>query len=256
MKLSFAGTEFEFEEFQRIHNSFPRLFEPAFRLQQEMMIGYMGENWWNFKKNHLRDMKDLADAKILAMEKKKEKKKQRKKNRKTQRAMGSLRYYLCPCMRKYYDPSLSAYDKLSEEEKALRDQEIAVARRQAELRVKNPETAVWLKYQKKIAKDNQVISLETVEEDHNTDAVKAITAAAHAATAIVVAPVSPEAKYIQPSAGVSKVVIVNSYLDDKLKNTEKVRVDRADGRAARKAMRDRDPDLQQKSRTTISGVEF
>lgn len=260
MRLTFAGTEFEFEEFRRIHNSFPRLFEPAFRLQQNMMAGFMGEWWWNSKKTNLADIKELADAKIKAAERKKEKKKQRKKNRKTQRAMGSLRYYLCPCMRKYYDPSLSAYDKLSEEEKAKRDEEIAVARRQAELRVKNPETAAWMKYQQKVARENQVYSLEEEPEDDGLSpeerAVHTATAAANAAVAPAPAHVKPETQYIQPSIALTKKVVVNSYLDDKIKVTTAERMVRADTRAERKKRRDKDPDLKQGTRTTVSGAEF
>eukprot|EP00598_Pedospumella_elongata_P007760 CAMPEP_0184985514 /NCGR_PEP_ID=MMETSP1098-20130426/14154_1 /TAXON_ID=89044 /ORGANISM="Spumella elongata, Strain CCAP 955/1" /LENGTH=409 /DNA_ID=CAMNT_0027509603 /DNA_START=91 /DNA_END=1320 /DNA_ORIENTATION=+ len=266
VKLTFAGEEFEFEEFKRIHNAYPRLFEPAFRLHQNMMIGFMGEWWWNAKKQLVIDVKELADAKIKAMAQKKEKKKQRKKDRKTQRAMGSLRYFLCPCMRKYYDPSLSAYDKLSEEEKAQRDKEIAAARRQAELRVKNPETAVWLKYQKKIAAENQVYSLEEEpEEDERDPEQRRILDATHAATAAAVhkppepAPTATStavANYIQPSLGLTKKVVVNSYLDQKVNITAAMRAERAESRAERKARRDADPDLKQKARTTVSGAEF
>lgn len=260
MRLTFAGTEFEFDEFKKMHNAFPRLFEPAFRLQQNMMIGFMGEWWWNNKKSHLTDLKELADAKIKAAERKKEKKKQRKKNRKTQRAMGSLRYYLCPCMRKYYDPSLSAYDKLSEEEKAKRDEEIALARRQAELRVKNPETAVWMKYQQKVARENQVYSLEEepVEEvfPPEKQAIHDATVAANHAAEHSPTPVAPQSQYIQQSIGLAKKVVVNNYLDDKIKITTAQRIERAETRAERKKRRDRDPELKQGTRTTVSGAEF
>lgn len=261
VQLTFAGEEFEFEEFKRIHNAYPRLFEPAFRLHQNMMIGFMGEWWWNAKKQQVLDLKELADAKIAAAIAKKEKKKQRKKDRKTLRAMGAVRYYLCPCMRKYYDPSLSAYDKMSEEEKALRDQEIAVARRQAELRVKNPETAIWLKYQKKIAAENQVYSLEEEqEEDDLSPEQRRIADATQAATAALHAPEPAHSlavtTYITPSLGLTKKVVVNSYLDNKVHITAAMRADRAESRAERKALRDRDPELQHKQRTTVSGADF
>jgi hypothetical protein len=269
MKLSFAGNEFEFDEFRRIHNAFPRLFQPAFSLHQSMMNGYMGERWWANKKQYLTDLKELADEKIKAVERKKEKKKARKKARKTLRAMGSLRYYLCPCMRKYYDPSLSAYDKLSEEEKARRDEEIALARRQAELRVKNPETAVWLKYQKKIAQENQVYAIEEEPEPEPASpqqpaapTTSSVMAAATQALAKPAAPPPPaplvpiDTPYITPSLVATKKVVVNSYLDDKVNMTSAQRAGRAMSRAERKAMRDRDPDLQQKTRTTVSGADY
>lgn len=272
MKLTFSGNEFEFDEFRRIHNAFPRLFQPAFSLQQSMINGFMGEGWWNKKKQHIADLKELADEKIKAAERKKEKKRERKRARKTLRVMGSLRYYLCPCMRKYYDPSLSAYDKMSEEEKARRDEEIALARRQAELKVKNPETAIWLKYQKKIARENQVYAIEEEPEQQPTspqeqppspDAVptSAIAAATQALTKPVAAPpkaplVPVDTPYITPALVATKKVVVNNYLDEKLAVTSAQRADRAMGRAERRAMRERDPDLQHKTRTTISGVEF
>ena len=279
MKLTFAGTEFEFDEFRKIHNAYPRLFQPAFSLQQSMMIGFKGENWWNNKKQLIINIKELADEKIKLIEKKNEKKKLRKKNRKTLRAMGSLRYYLCPCMRKYYDPSLSSYDKLSEEEKAARDKEIAIIRRQAELKIKNPETAVWLKYQKKIANENQVYAIEeideglenenlTLEQKNEIELKEKITSA----TAIATAGLNKFGKnvkqsnqttksivdsvYIQPSIAKTKKVVVNSYLDDKVKVTSEMRADRAESRAERKARRDKDPDLKQKTRTTVSGAEY
>jgi len=84
------------------------------------------------------------------LKKKKEKKKKNKKARKIQRNMGLVKYFCCPCLRKHYDPSLTAYDHMTEEEKAERDKQLALQRRQAELRVKNPETAHWIKYQKKV----------------------------------------------------------------------------------------------------------
>jgi hypothetical protein len=233
-----------------------------------MMVGFMGEWWWNAKKQLLVDVKELADAKIAAAQRKKEKKKQRKRDRRTQRAMGSLRFYLCPCMRKYYDPSLSVYDKMSEEEKAQRDLEIAAARRQAELRVKNPETAIWLKYQKKIAADNQVYSLEEEPEENGLDPEEQkVYNAATAATASLTEQqqphheeisqsLVPQTNYITPSLGLTKKVVVNSYLDNKVNITAAMRSERAEGRAERKARRDRDPDLKLKTRTTVSGADF
>jgi hypothetical protein len=150
MKLTFAGTEIDFNEFSKISNAFPRLFEPAFRLQQQMIFCIQGETWWTNKKRTNQNLKDEADQKIKQVEKKKEKRKQAKKNRKVLRSMGLLKYYVCPCLRKYYDPSLTEYDQMTEEEKLERDKQLALVRRQAELRIKNPETAQWIKYQKKV----------------------------------------------------------------------------------------------------------
>jgi hypothetical protein len=50
--------------------------------------------------------------------------------------------------------------------------------------------------------------------------------------------------------------VVNTYIDKKLVHTEENRHIRAESRAQRKAARDRDPDLKQKIRTTVSGAEI
>jgi hypothetical protein len=157
VKLEFKGDQLEFSELRKIHDAFPRLFEPAFRLQQNMMIHTLGEVWWTLKKRSLQDVKDLSKLKMEQLKAKKEAKKQRKKNRKIKRNMGLIKYYLCPCLRRQYDPELSEYDKLSASQKAEMDKQLAVARRQQELKIKNPETIHWLKYQEKIGKDLELL---------------------------------------------------------------------------------------------------
>jgi len=204
-----------------------------------------------------------VEAKEQAVVRKKEKKKALKKSRKTKRAMGALRYYLMPCMRKYYDPTVTAYDRLTDEEKALRDREVFLARRQAELRVKNPETAAWQNYQDKV-KASQV----AIEEDEEEPASLAAAVAAAAATAaadgavtgaapvVMVAGVviKPEPQYIEKAPG--KKVVSNAYLDQKIAATEKVRATRSLSREERKQQRLGDPDLRQRQRTTVSGAEY
>lgn len=163
LQLQFKGDALEFKELQKINDAFPRLFQPAFLLQQNMMIHTLGELWWTMKKRSLQDLRDLNKAKMEQLKARKEARKQRRKNKKIQRNMGLLRYYLCPCFRKYYDPTLSAYDKMSEEERKEMDKQMAITRRQQELKIKNPETAAWLKYQEKIEKDMK--ALEATQED-------------------------------------------------------------------------------------------
>lgn len=150
MNLTFTDTQFEFTEFEKIHNKFPRLFEPAFKLQFQMKFYFKGESWWDSKKSAIDRRNEFADRKLYAKKKRKEDAKRRKKNRKIMRNMGCLRYYLCPCIRMYYDYDLTGYDKLTVEEKAERDKKLAELRRQADLKVKNPETAEWLAYKRKV----------------------------------------------------------------------------------------------------------
>ena len=153
IKLEFKADQLDFKELQKIHDAFPRLFEPAFRLQQNVMIHTLGEVWWTRKKRSMQDIKDLSREKMEQIKAKKEAKKQRKKNRKIQKNMGLLKYYFCPCFRKYYDPSATEYDKLTKEQKLEMDKQLAIQRRHAELKMKNPETAAWQKYQQKIDQD-------------------------------------------------------------------------------------------------------
>lgn len=160
MKLTFEEDQIDFKQFSKIHTNFPRLFEPAFRLQQQMMVKTMGELWWTLKKRGIQNAKDDEALKIKKLAEKKEKRKQQKKNKKIQRNMGLLKYYLCPCLRKYYDPASSEMDKLTAEQKLEREQQLKLARRLAELKIKNPETADWLKYQKKVHDE-----LGIIEED-------------------------------------------------------------------------------------------
>lgn len=167
MKLEFEGEQIDFKEFSNIHNNFPRILEPAFRLQQFMMTHTMGEVWWTLKKRALQNEKDADALKVQKLEERKEKRRQQKRNKKIQRNMGLLKYYMCPCFRKYYDPASSELEKLSQEEKEERERQLKILRRQNELKIKNPETADWLKYQKKIQSD-----LETIEEDQDFDPKK------------------------------------------------------------------------------------
>ncbi len=160
MKLTFEEDQIDFKQFSKIHTNFPRLFEPAFRLQQQMMVKTMGELWWTLKKRSKQNAKEDEALKIKKLAEKKEKRKQQKKNKKIQRNMGLLKYYLCPCLRKYYDPASSEMDKLTAEQKLEREQQLKLARRLAELKIKNPETADWLKYQKKVQDE-----LGIIEED-------------------------------------------------------------------------------------------
>jgi len=148
-KLEKETSKMDYEELKRLQGMFPKVFAPAFRLQQQLMRGYMGELWWELKKRSLQDKKDAADAVIAAKKKKKEDKIKKKKDIKIMRNMGIVKYYCCFCYRDLYDPSRTAYDGLTEEQKAEKDREFALKKRQMELKMKNPETAPWEKYQQK-----------------------------------------------------------------------------------------------------------
>lgn len=143
------ASKLDFDELRRVQEKFPKLFAPAFRLQQEMMNGYMGETWWDLKKRRVQNKKDAADEIIRKKQKKKEDKIKKKKAIKIMRNMGIVKYYFCFCYRDLYDPARTEYDGLTAEQKAAKDREFALKKRQMELQLKNPETTPWNKYQQK-----------------------------------------------------------------------------------------------------------
>jgi len=53
----------EFADVCNIAERFPSLWYPALRIQNNMMVHYMGEGWWTKKKRLLQDMKDLREKK-------------------------------------------------------------------------------------------------------------------------------------------------------------------------------------------------
>lgn len=152
-KLAFnADGRIEFNEFLKYHNLSPWLMKPVFRLQTTMQQHSISEAYWDDKKRELHDKRMLAD---LIMKKKAEKKLNKKKNvkeRKLKKKMGLIKYYLCPCYRKFYDTD-NVVDYLTEDEKKERAEKIKLARRMADLKAKNPETAPWKKFEKKINPD-------------------------------------------------------------------------------------------------------
>jgi hypothetical protein len=93
------------------------------------------------------EMKRVEEEKLKKKLAKKADKLKNARQRRIKRKMGIVRYYLCFCLRYRYDDSV---EELTEEEKAERDRKIALARRMAELAVKNPVTAPWRKFEKKI----------------------------------------------------------------------------------------------------------
>ncbi len=80
--------------------------------------------------------------------------------------MGVLFFVCCPCMRVYYDPSRGD-ELLTEEERKEKERRLAEARRKAELRVKNPETAEWKNFQAKFDPEkggNEEAFVEKIEK--------------------------------------------------------------------------------------------
>lgn len=199
-KIKFETEDITFEQFAKIHNAFPRIFEPAFQLQHHMIAHTMGSLWWDHKKQVMQSKRDEAASKLAAIKAEKERRKEERKNRKIKKKMGLFRFYLCPCMRDLFDPTKAPIDHLSEKERAEKEREFQRMKREAELKIKNPETVHWLKYQKKVI-GNEVngdidkiieAELEAIEEDVDHSSTPVYIQAAMTA-------ISPSEKLESPS---------------------------------------------------------
>jgi Ca2+-binding EF-hand superfamily protein len=87
-----ADGNVDFKQMMLIYKQFPRLFQPAFRLQQQMMIRFMGTTWWERKKLRNKDNREKAERILAKKKQKKLDKIQAKKNRAIKRNMGILKY--------------------------------------------------------------------------------------------------------------------------------------------------------------------
>ena len=139
-KLTFQEDyKISLDELYRFHDSFPKLFQPAFFLQFQLMAYFMGETWWSWKKNQCRcRMEDEQVKKVQeAIIKKKLSPETRARNRKIKRNMGVIMYYMCPWWRAFYDPTKEPEEAEDAEERARQK---ALERKAAALAAKNPET--------------------------------------------------------------------------------------------------------------------
>lgn len=164
----------EFEELKGYHEKFPRLFAPAFRLQIQMMLYIKGNAWWNKKKGKIRKMQEAEKLTKLKDKAAIEYKQLRAQTRKTRKKMGLFRYYFCPCLRKLFEaPIQPLVDPAAEEAQRQKALAIAEARRQHELKLKNPETHAWKNYQiKKQTEENRVVASGTVQVLREEDKIQ------------------------------------------------------------------------------------
>ncbi|GMH61169.1 hypothetical protein TrRE_jg8045 [Triparma retinervis] len=153
LKISDDG-KIEFDDVKEIAERFPSLWFPAFRIQNNMMVKYMGETWWNKKKRQLQDMKNLKAKRKREKELEEDAKFERLRQRKIRKKMGLIKYYACPWNRKVYDKMFPKRVKdvdhgLSAEELAeLRKKAREEAKRLEEMMIKNPSTQEWRNYLK------------------------------------------------------------------------------------------------------------
>lgn len=141
----------EFEEFTYYSGMFPRLFGPAQQLQIRMITYILGENWWNRKKRKLQDIKDEKKRVDKLAKEKEERKVERARQRKIKKKMGLIAYLCCPCLRAKYDDRADerAYEAALDARRK-RKEEILRKRRLEELKIKNPVTDPWVRFEKKV----------------------------------------------------------------------------------------------------------
>ncbi|OQR91232.1 hypothetical protein THRCLA_09061 [Thraustotheca clavata] len=96
-----ADGKLDFAEFELLHQQFPTLLYPVFRLQENLKLYTMGSSWWRKRVELLQAIKDEKDRpegerkEDIAAKKKAKRQLARKK-------MGCFRYYFCPCRRSKY----------------------------------------------------------------------------------------------------------------------------------------------------------
>jgi Ca2+-binding EF-hand superfamily protein len=162
----------EFAEVCQIAEKYPSLWYPALRIQNNMMIHYMGNDWWEKKKRLLQDLKDLKARRKREKAMEAEAKFERLRQRKIRKKMGVMKYYCCPWNRKQWDKMFPRHQAevstaLSAEELAeLRKKAREEAKRLEELLIKNPETQEWRNY---VAEKDAKLKLKWAKEKGEAD---------------------------------------------------------------------------------------
>jgi hypothetical protein len=143
------------DEFNEINQMYPRLFYPAFRLQQSMILHTTGRFWWARKKNALQVRRDLKRTILERKKKQQQRKLQRKQEKKLRRRMGVVSYFCCfwkrdAVRRKMMETNPEEF--LGEETK----EEVDRARQlEVEKQIKNPETLEWMMYNQRVSSESK-----------------------------------------------------------------------------------------------------
>ncbi len=93
-QIDFNGDgKFDFLEFSALHEKFPTVLYPAFRLQQQMCANVMGNSWWERKKNQLQNDKDAINKEREKKRRIHEKMLYRQRDRDIREKMGLVKYF-------------------------------------------------------------------------------------------------------------------------------------------------------------------
>lgn len=114
MKHRRAGKLY-FKDLAKMHELFPSVLFPAFRLQNAMMNAIGGESWWNKRKVRLILNKEAADRREKAKKRKRKRQAENYRQAQIRRHMGLYKFYFMPWQRKQYYAIYPAADAAEDE---------------------------------------------------------------------------------------------------------------------------------------------
>mmetsp|Transcript_23322 Transcript_23322/g.43830 ORF Transcript_23322/g.43830 Transcript_23322/m.43830 type:complete len:296 (-) Transcript_23322:56-943(-) len=92
--IDFNGDgKFDFMEFSALHEKFPTVLYPAFRLQQQMCSNIMGAQWWHRKKAFMQNAKEDELRELEKQRRIEEKRAHKARNQQIRAEMGLGNYY-------------------------------------------------------------------------------------------------------------------------------------------------------------------
>ena len=111
-------------EFRGLHETFPQVLFPCFRLQISMMTACLGMKWWEAKKSYLLMLRIAEKEKNERLKRKQLAMLEKQRQAAIRRDMGFAYYYSRPQHRKFYDskyPPTSADQLVQMSDEALED---------------------------------------------------------------------------------------------------------------------------------------
>ncbi len=95
--------KFTWAEFKVLHETFPQVLFPCFRLQISMMTSCLGLKWWKAKKNYLLMLRIAENERNERLKRKQLAMLEKQRQAAIRRDMGFGMYYVRPHLRTFYD---------------------------------------------------------------------------------------------------------------------------------------------------------
>uniref|UniRef100_A0A7S2D7S8 EF-hand domain-containing protein n=1 Tax=Florenciella parvula TaxID=236787 RepID=A0A7S2D7S8_9STRA len=137
--------KFDFPEFQKLNKDFPTVLYPAFRMQQNMMLNIMGEDWWRQKKLMLTLDKEDQRSAHARMMRREFNNRERTRQKQIRHDMGPVKYYLQPSKRSMFDEkyppmSMEELELIKAKEREKLEEELIRKQKEEEKRLENELT--------------------------------------------------------------------------------------------------------------------